>query len=282
MARIDSLSIFDSAETKAKLAEKYGVVIDNIQKDTISGMLKNRDLSGDPTTGTVEARRIANTDSQAYGTARSGGKGQNITAPPVVVPLNVNREIINEVEDKDIRTFGVDDLIARKTLANQRTMERELERAFFTEAVTGGTEFTPTGSTELEQAEELLQSIETTNNEFIDGVDRDLITVVCSPEFYGKIRSALDTTANNANVDTARSEFRIYHGSRFTSSVYLPSGIDAIAMVEGSVAQPVMVSRVDPEKVQFSDAYAFGLFFYYGTKTVMGDLIKYVGSEVSA
>lgn len=282
MARIDSMSIFDSAETKAKLAEKYGVVIDNIQKDTISGMLKNRDLSGDPTTGTVEARRIANTDSQAYGTARSGGKGTAITAPPVVVPLNVNREIINEVEDKDIRTFGVDDLIARKTLANQRTMERELERAFFTEAVTGGTEFTPTGSTELEQAEELIQSIETTHNEFIDGVDRDIITVVCSPEYYGKIRNDLDTVAGNANVDTARSEFGIYHGARFTSSVYLPSDIDAIAMVEGSVAQPVMVSRVDPEKVQFSDAYAFGLFFYYGTKTVMGDLIKYVGSEVSA
>ena len=282
MARIDSLSIFDSAETKAKLAEKYGVVIDNIQKDTISGMLKNRDLSGDPTTGTVEARRIANTDSQAYGTARSGGKGQEIVAPPVVVPLNVNREIINEVEEKDIRTFGVDDLIARKTLANQRTMERELERAFFAEAVTGGSEFTPTGSTELEQAEELIQAIETTNNEFIDGVDRDLITVVCSPEYYGKIRNDLDTVAGNANVDTARSEFRIYHGARFTSSVYLPSGIDAIAMVEGSVAQPVMVTRVDPEKVQFSDAYAFGLFFYYGTKTVMGDLIKYVGSEVSA
>ena len=282
MARIDSLSILDSAETKAKLAEKYGAVIDNIQKNTISGMLKNRDLSGDPTTGTVEARRIANTDSQAYGTARSGGKGQKIVAPPVVVPLNVNREIINEVEDKDIRTFGVDDLIARKTLANQRTMERELERAFFTEAVASGTEFTPTGSTELEQAEELIQSIETTHNEFIDGVDRDLITVVCSPEYYGKIRNDLDTATNNANIDTARSEFGIYHGVRFTSSVYLPSGIDAIAMVEGSVAQPVMLSRVDPEKVQFSDAYAFGVFFYYGTKTVMGDLIKYVGAEVSA
>lgn len=282
MARIDSLSIFDSAETKAKLAERYGVVIDNIQKDTISGMLKNRDLSGDPTTGTVEARRIANTDSQAYGTARSGGKGQKIVAPPVVVPLNVNREIINEVEEKDIRAFGVDDFIARKTLANQRTMERELERAFFTEAVTGGDEFTPTGSTVLEQAEELIQAIETTNNEFIDGVDRDLITVVCSPEYYGKIRSKLDTTTNNANVDTARSEFLIYHGTRFTSSVYLPSEIDAIAMVEGSVAQPVMVDRVDPEKIQLSDAYAFGLFFYYGTKTVMGDLIKYVGAEVSA
>lgn len=282
MARIDSLSIFDSAETKAKLAEKYGVVIDNIQKDTISGMLKNRDLSGDPTTGTVEARRIANTDSQAYGTARSGGAGTAIIAPPVTVPLNVNREIINEVEEKDIRTFGVDDFISRKALSNQRTMERELERAFFTEAVTGGNEFTPTAETELEQAEELIQAVETTSNEFIDGVDRDIITVVCSPAFYGKIRNKLDTTTNNANVDTARSEFGIYHGTRFTSSVYLPSGIDAIAMVNGSVAQPVLVSQVDPAKVQLSDAYAFGLFFYYGTKTVMGDLIQYIGSEVSA
>lgn len=278
MARISSLSILETPETQALLAEKYGAIIDNIQKNTISGVLKNKDLSGDPVAGTVEARRIANTQSAAYGTARSGGAGTKIKAPAVVVPLNINREIINEVEEKDIKTFGVNDFISRKTVSNQRTLERELERAFFAAAYSEGTEFTPEGTTALDKAEELIQSIETTKNEFVDGVDRALIHMVCKPNFYGQIRNKLDTDTNNASVTTATGEFGTYHGVMFHSSVYLPDGVDVIAMVEGSVAQPVLTTISNPEKIQLSDAYAFGIFFYYGTKAVTPDLIKYIST----
>ena len=42
------------------------------KKQTISAGLKNADLSGDPTTGSVEANRFQNSVSKAYKTARTG------------------------------------------------------------------------------------------------------------------------------------------------------------------------------------------------------------------
>ncbi|MPM56778.1 hypothetical protein SDC9_103593 [bioreactor metagenome] len=46
-------------------------------------------------------------------------------------------------------------------------------------------------------------------------------------------------------------------------------------MVDGSVAQPVMANPYSAEKIPLSEAYAVSLFFHYGTKCVMDDLILY-------
>jgi hypothetical protein len=273
MSRIDSLSIFDTAETKAKLSESYGKVIDNIEKSTISSLLKNTDLSGDPNSGSVEARRIANTDSQNYGTARTGGKGQNIVAPTVVVQIDTDRELINEVEEKDLTLFGVDGLIAKKTASNERSMKRELERAFFKTAADAGTVANLTKNEANEKLEELIQLLETIKNEFVDGVERELINIICTPKAYGEIRNFLDKGAQNANINTAVGEFGMFHSVNVFSSVYLPEGVDMIAMCTGAVAQPVKVSLDEPGKIPLSDAYHFGMFYYYGTKAVMPDLI---------
>lgn len=280
MARIDSLSIVlqTDATAKDKLAEEYGKVIENLQKSTISEILKNKDLSGDPTSGTVEAKRFANATAQNYGTARGNGYAGKIKANPVVVPLNVNKEFIEEVEEKDLRTYGVAGLIERRTANQGSAMKRLLERAFFTEAVSAGTQLVLSGATDLAKLEEAIQSIETTNNDFVDGVERDRIKVVASPEFYGKIRSALDTTVHNANVTTAVGEYGQFHGVNVYSSVYLPNGIDFVIMVDGSIAQPVLPSIYNPTKIELSDATAFGMFLYFGTKAVTPDLIKYYGT----
>ena len=273
MSRQDSLSIFDSAETKAKLSESYGKVIENIEKSTISALLKNTELSGDPHSGSVEARRIANTDSQEYGTARKGGKGQAVTAPPVTVVIDTDRELINEVEEKDLALSGVDGLIAKKTASNERSMKRELERAFFSAAATAGSAATLTKTEANEKLEELIQLVETVKNDYVDGVERDLINVICTPKAYGEIRNFLDKGAHNANIDTAVGEFGMFHSVNVFSSVYLPEGVEMIAMCRGAVAQPVLTSLDEPGKIQMSDAYHFGMFYYYGTKAVMPDLI---------
>ena len=282
MARIDSLSIQlqTDASAKDKLAEEYGKVIDNLQKSTISSILKNNDLSGDPASGTVEAKRFANATAENYGHARGNGYADKIKALPVVIPLNVNKEIIEEVEEKDLRTYGVAGLIERRVANQESGMKRLLERAFFTEAVSAGTSINPSGSTDLEKLESAIQSVETTSNDFVDGVERDLISVVASPEFYGKIRSALDTTATS-NVKTNIAEYGQYHGVNVYSSVYLPSGINFVIMVNGSIAQPVLPSIYNPAKIELSDATAFGIFLYFGTKAVTPDLIKYYGTAAS-
>ena len=280
MARIDSLSIQlqTDASAKDKLAESYGKVIENLEKSTISSVLKNTDLSGDPASGTVEAKRFANAIAQNYGTARGNGYANKVKAKPVVVALDTNKEFIEEVEEKDLRTYGISGLIERRTTNQGGAMKRLLERAFFTEAVNSGSALTLSSSTIEGKFEEAIQEIETTKNDFVDGVERDLINIVCSPATYGQIRTYLDKGVNNSNVSTAVGEFGQFHGVDVYSSVYLPSGVDFIIMVKGSVAQPVIPSIYNPAKIELSDATGFGIFLYFGTKAVTPELIKYAGT----
>jgi hypothetical protein len=70
----------------------------------------------------------------------------------------------------------------------------------------------------------------------------------------------------------------MFHSVNVFSSVYLPDGVDMIAMCQGAVAQPVRTSLDEAGKIPLSDAYHFGMFYYYGTKAVMPDLIFKVDS----
>ena len=275
MARIESLSILLDPTGKDFLKELYGKVIENIQKETITSRLKNLDLSGNPESGTVEARRFANAKSAAYGSARTAGKGAAVKAKPVTVAISQDKEIVEEIEQKDISLYSVDELLTRRSNNHVKTMVRELERAFFTEAKTAGTAFTTVETDKAKILESAIQQLETLQNDYIDGVPRDMMEVVATPAFYGSIRDYLDRTVNNANVNTAAESFERYHGVPVTSSVYLPTGTDFEIMVTGSVAQPVLPRPYTAEKIPLSEAYAVELFFYYGTKAVMPDLIFY-------
>lgn len=271
--RIESLNILLDTAGKDLLKEEYGKVIQNIQKTTISNLLKNTDLSGDPTAGSVEAKRFVNVQSQPYGTARAANKGQAVKAKPVPVQINVDRELIEEVEEKDVAFYGVEGVIQRAIARQQLSLQRELERAFFLKAKTQGTSLS-TGETEINKiVEGVIQQIETTKNDWVDGVPRDMIHLVCDTNTYGIIRDDLDRGVQNANVNTAVADFKTYHGVSVYSSVYLPTGVKITGMCQGSIAQPIKLSLADPIKIQLSDAYAFGLFFYYGVEAVMPDLI---------
>lgn len=282
MARIASLSQLTETAGLDYLKEEYGKVIDNVSKSTISSILKNTDLSGDLTAGTLEAKRFTNTASKAYGTARTGAAGQKNVVRPVTVPIDIDRELIHEVEEKDVALYGVDGLITRKSAQDQKSMERELERAFFVEAGVKGTRKTSfTATTALDRFEEFVQGIENTTNDFVDGVDRDMIHVVMNTATYGELRTYIDTTTNNANVDTGIAEMGVLHGVKVYSSVYLPSGVSRLGMVEGSVAQPVRTVMDEAGKIPLSNAYHFGMFYSFGTEAVMPDLIQYVADALS-
>ena len=75
MARTKAISLIQSGATKVDLAELSGLVIANIQKETLSSGLKSQSYTGNPATGSVEYKRFKNSASQAYGTARAAGKG---------------------------------------------------------------------------------------------------------------------------------------------------------------------------------------------------------------
>ena len=278
MARIDALSIELQTTGKDKLAEEYGKVIDNIQHITLASQLKNTDLSGDPTSGTVEAKRFVNATGKAYGTARTAGKADNVKAKPVVIAIDDDTEYMEEVEEKDLRTYGVNGLIERRTKNHQDGLAVELDTKFFAEAKNAGTALTvPATVTDIADEIELaIETVETVKNDFVNGVPRNMIAVVMTPAYYGKLRNKINAIPNSNNLgQVANWEGGIFNNTRVYSSVFLPEKTDYVVMINGAIAQPVMTSISNPEKIQLSDSTAFGLFAYKGTKAVTEDLIFY-------
>ncbi len=272
--RQDALSIELQSSGKDKLAEEYGKVIENINATTLSARLKNTDLSGDPTSGSVEAKRFVNAKSQAYGTARSAGKGNVVKAKPVVIPIDDDTEFMEEVEEKDLKLYGVNGLIERRTRNHQESAKVELEEKFFSVAKEAGKKFEPTTETIEDEIEEAIQKVETTKNEFVRGVPRTMIEVIMTPAVYGKLRNKI-ATLPNANANVASYESGIFNNVRVNSSVFLPENVEYIVMVKGAVAQPVLPGIYAPKAIELSEATAFGLFLHKGTKAVMEDLIIY-------
>ena len=103
-------------------------------------------------------------------------------------------------------------------------------------------------------------------------------------------------TQSNPHVDTAGEEFGMYHGVRVYSCTRMPvttetveetktktTVTDALLMVRGAVAQPVVVNQYgDPEKIQLSNDYAVSLFYDYGTKALTPDLIFKLQTSTTA
>ena len=279
MAKINSLSVLvdgSSPEAKEFLAEKYAGVIANVQKITTSGRIKNTDLSGDPESGTLVAKRFVNATSQNYGTARTAGKGNAVKDKEVVIPIDQDKEFVEEIEEKDVKLLGVEGLIDKRSRNHTLRMAAELDEKFYAQAKTEGTKFAPAeGVTALQDiVESSIVTLETLKNNYIDGLDRSMLSVVMSAETYSKMRSYLDTVTNT-NVDTTSEEFFVYHGVKAFSSTRLPADVKFMTMMDGSIAQPVMSHPYKAERIPLSDAIALELFFYYGTKAVTPETILY-------
>ena len=273
MARTKAISLLQAAATKADLKEIYGIVIDNIQKDTLSSGLKSQAYTGNPAAGSVEFKRFVNSASKNYGTARAAAKGDAITAPPITVNLDTHKEIVEEVAKFDLDTFGVGSIMARRAANHIDTMVSDLDIAFFDAAANAATAATPTGTTALEKLEETILTLETVKNDYVRGVPRNMIVAVVSPAFYSAIRTKLDSLPN-PNVDTVAEEFGMYHGVRVYNGLNLPDGVDAIVMATGAVAQPVVTYQYgEPEKIPMSNDYAVSMFYDYGVKALAPDLI---------
>lgn len=281
MSRIDSLSVLGTDSGKLKLQEKYTKVIDNISTRLLSQQIKNNDLSGDINTGTLIAKRFDNAEAQDYGTARGNHKGSLIKAKEVVVAIDKNKEIIEEVENKDTLMLGVDGLIERRIANHKKVLETTLEKEFFKVAEEVATEVEARkeinegslhGDTQnlAENLDNLIQTIKTVKNNNVDGVDIEDIIITLNPKSYTLLRNYFDFTFTT-DMKTEEGHFKTFHGVRIEENLH--QTVDAIAMRVGSIAQPVRISVCNQGKVQLSDAYAFGLFFYYGTKAITPDLI---------
>lgn len=274
--RIESLSVLldGSEDGKMLLKETYDGVLENVQKNAISTQLKNTELSGNPEAGTVEAKRFANSTAQDYGTARRGGKGNKVKGKTVTIPIDTNREFVEEIEQKDISLLGVDGLLAKRSANHALRMTAELDTEFFAVGKNEGTQFKPAASVTAikDVIEAMVVHFETMKTDYIDGIDRSMISVTLDPASYSEIRNDLDKITNT-NVDTTDAEFYVYHGVRVFSSNRLPENVKIECMVDGSIAQPVMSKPYAAERIPMSEAIAVEMFFYYGTKAVTPETI---------
>ncbi len=272
MAKQDALSIYIDDTTKDKLAEIQGEVLENIQKGAISEQIKNKNYSGDPTSGSVEISRFANATVNAKGTARTNAKGDKLeNSGKVTINVDTDKEIVEEVAKKDVKLYGVAGLVEKRKSNYVKRMIADLDTAFFAKAEAEGTAVTPTaGATTLvKKLEELILSVEKTVNDYVDGVDRDMLVLTVLPEIYSQVGDYIDTITN-ANGGTVNEEMfrkvRIFSNHRQTSA--------AICMIDGAVAQLVTVDEYDAEKIPLSNDIGLELFYSRGTKAVMPDLIK--------
>ena len=273
MARQDALNIYISDIEKDKLAETYGEVIEAVQKGAISEQIKNKNYSGDPTTGSVEISRFSNAKVNDKGTARTNGKGDKLkNSGKVTINVDTDKEIVEEFTKKDLKLHGVSGIAEKRKTNHIKRMIAYLDTQFFAKAEEEGTLLTiPTEITALaEKLEALIQSVETTVNDWVDGVDRDMLVLTVTPAVYGKLANYIDSVPNSINGlnDEIFHKVRIYSNHRQTK--------DAICMIDGAVGQLVTTDEYDAEKIPLSNDYGLELFFSKGTKAVMPDLIKYV------
>ena len=153
------------------------------------------------------------------------------------------------------------------------TVSTELDKAFFKAASDAAVKVKLDKSAAVEDIlEKIIQECENTHNSFVDGVPRQLMSLVLNTEWYGKVRNSLDKQSR-ANVDTSVEEFLAWHGVETDSCIHLPTDTPFILMVRGAVAQPIMATQYAAEKIPLSNAFGVSLFYNYGTKPVTPDLI---------
>ena len=272
MARTDALSIYTDSNTRDKLAEIQGFVIDTIQKNAVSEKMKNNEYSGDPAAGSVEIDRFKNAQVDNYGTARAAGAGAKIlNTGKVTINIDEDKEIVEEIAKKDVKLYGIASIMDKRKKNQALRMIADLDTRFFAQMVTDGTEITglTTATPLVENLEKIIQSIETTQNDWVDGVDRELIEISVKPAIYGKLLNYIDSVPNP--ISGLKED--IFHGVKIYSNHRQTK--DIICAIHGAVGQPVTIDEYEPEKIQLSNNYDCSLFYSRGTKAVMPDLIRY-------
>ena len=277
MAMTEALSIYQSESAKAYLRNVIVGIFENIGKETLAGRFKSSNANLSQAAGSYEFKRFANATSQTYGTARTAGAGSKVTAVPVVVNMDKTKEVVEEVNSFDAQAFTGEDLnafLARRQVAIQQSVERDLDRDFFNTIKVGGTESAVTinkAKKLVPQFDALISTLETLSNNYVDGVDREQMALVLSPELYGLVKSELNDCYNFSGT-VADEIFKGINGVATFSSNRLPEGVDYELVVMDSVAQPVMITEATIEKIPLSTEYAVEIFYRHGTKVLAPEL----------
>lgn len=277
MARTNALSITTDGSTADQLAELQNQVIENLFKSALSVRLKNTQYSGDPTTGSVEFKKFANAVSQDYGTARAAGEGNKLQAAKSTLNVNTDKEIVEEIEAKDVKMYGVPGVMATRAANHDKVMAAELDRAFFNALVSEGSVHTFEATDAIDKFEELVQLVETTKDDYVDGVDRSQIYVSVKPSIYSQLKNYLNTLNDRGSEEE---NIQGINGVEVVSNFRQTA--DWIVATYQTAGQPVYADEYQDEKINLSNAHAVELFYHYGTKVINPNLVHYAGPEASS
>ena len=269
-----------SQETKDKLHDVLGGVVENIQTGAVSEAIKNKNGSGDPEGGSVTYKRFANATLNNKGTARAAAKGSPLKDENVVVNIDTDKEIIEEFQIKDLKLLGIDGLAAKRAANAANRVKAFLDTKFFAVAKSEGTAYDGDSTQPKAIVDDMIVTAKETSSDYIDGIDAEDLCIVLSGTFRKAVKNALDALPNGTEAKNGK--IGIYDGIEVFESNRLPSNVHCFVMLKGAVAQPQFLSEYDTEKVPFDDAVALELFSYSGTKALNPEAIYYyaAGSSV--
>lgn len=262
--------------TKDDLLLQYGQIQDRIVANTVFRDLVNTNYIDEPVRGgTIKVRRLKSSTSQAYGTARTAGKGNGLQNNYSKVTVDTDREIAEEMDAKDIKLWQEEGGLAvleRRQPDFSLSMQIELEKAYFetleTIAQANGLVDVSGGSDLQDKLTLLIQHLEAVENDNVDNVEREFMVLTVKPKIYDALEKII-TTMNNPV--TGRTDERMFRRVAIRPAVR--QGYDAIVQVVGSLAQPVVMDDFYIAKPELSnDRYAY-MSYYYGTDAVMSDLV---------
>jgi hypothetical protein len=275
MAKQPALNIADYTDqsTMDNLAEILSGVIENIQVSAVSEALKNREGSGNPEGGSIEYKRFVNAELKTKGTARTATKGDKVIAKPVIVNLDDDKEIIEEIQLKDVKLYGIDGMAEKRRANFAKRIEAYLDRKFFEESVNAGTAYSGAKTKTKEILDEMIVAAKGTSSDFIDGIDAEDLAIVLNGTARKDMKNELDTLPNGTAA--ANGNIGIYDGIDVYESNRLPQNVDMIITLKGAIAQPFFIDDYQAEKVPFDDAIALESFLYSGRKTLVPEAVSY-------
>lgn len=282
MARQPALNIADYTDqtTMDNLAEVLDGVIENIQVGAVSEALKNTNGSGNPEGGSIEYKRFVNATLESKGTARTAGKGAKVIAKPIIVNLDDDKEIIEELQIKDVKLYGIDGMAEKRKSNFAKRVIAYLDRKFFAEAKASGTKFTRGALTDAKDIiDAMIVAAKETSSDFIDGIDAEDLALVVNGTYRKALKNELDALPNG----TAPSNGAIgtYDSVVTYESNRLPQGVNCFVMLKGAIAEPRFLSEYSAEKVPFDDAIALETFLYSGVKTLVPEAVLYDAEDAS-
>ena len=263
--------MLQDGETKDNLKQVLSGVLENVSARAVSEQIKAKNGSGTPEGGVVEYKRFVNAELKDKGTARTAGKGDKVKAKPVKVVIDTDKEIVEELQGKDVKLYGIDGMAERRKTNHQSAIIRYLDREFFTK-ILEGTEVEAKDNIQ-DTIDDLLERARTLKNDFIDGIESDLLVIVVDSKYRKGMKKILDDLPNG--TDPKEQAIGMYDSVRVYESNRMPTGVRCAVMMDGAIAQPYYVSEYSAEKIPFDDAVALEDFLYKGTEALMEDTIFY-------